>query len=137
MWIKKAETIWIDGEATIDGKIMFKEGKLLTTVNGGTKIIGTVDIGEGVLIAHNCTIVSSSHGIAQGQPIREQPTVNKRIIIEDDVWIGAGAIILGGVRLKKGCIVGAGAVVLEDTIVPEYQVWAGVPAKFIKNRPFV
>lgn len=134
MWIKKAETIWVDDNVKIEGKITFKEGKLLTTVNNGTSITGTVNIGEGVLISHHCIIVSSSHGILLGKPIRQQETVNKRITIEDDVWIGAGAIILGGCVLQRGCVVGAGAVVLEDTVIGENEIWAGVPAKFINKR---
>ena len=53
-------------------------------------------------------------------------------IIEDDVWISSGAIILPGVRIGKGAIIAAGAVVTKD--VEEYSVVAGVPAKKIKMR---
>ncbi|SAI89306.1 hypothetical protein MBBA_2465 [Methanoculleus bourgensis] len=53
------------------------------------------------------------------------------IIIDDDAWIGAGAIIMGGVRVHKCSIVGAGAVVTKD--VPESTVVAGVPARPIKQ----
>jgi acetyltransferase-like isoleucine patch superfamily enzyme len=134
MWIKKTETIWIDDDAKIEGKIMFKEGKLLITVNAGTIIMGTVDIGEGVLIAQNCSIVSSSHGIVLGKPIRQQDTINKRVTIEDNIWIGAGSIILGGCHLKEGCVIGAGSLLLEDTKVGENEIWVGHPAKFLKMR---
>ena len=54
------------------------------------------------------------------------------IIIEDDVWLGAGAKILKGVTLKKGCVCAAGAVVTCD--VPEYAIVGGVPAKVIGWR---
>lgn len=54
------------------------------------------------------------------------------IIVEDDVWIGYGAIILSGVCLKKGCVVAAGSVVTKD--VPSYAVVGGNPAKIIKFR---
>jgi len=54
-----------------------------------------------------------------------------KIIIQDDAWIGAGAIILPNVTIGKGAVVGAGAVVTKD--VPPYTVVAGVPAKEIKK----
>ena len=54
------------------------------------------------------------------------------IIIEDDVWIGSGAVILDGVRVGKGAVVAAGAVVTKD--VEPFTVVGGVPAVFIKNR---
>lgn len=54
------------------------------------------------------------------------------ITIEDDVWIGARAIILKGVRIGKGSVVGAGSVVTKD--VPRYSIVAGSPAKVIKYR---
>lgn len=55
-----------------------------------------------------------------------------KIIIDDDVWIGFGAIILSGVHIGKGAIIGAGSVVTKD--VPEYAIVAGNPAKIIKFR---
>jgi maltose O-acetyltransferase len=54
------------------------------------------------------------------------------VIIEDDVWIGARVIILPGVKIGKGSIVGAGAVVTKD--VEPYSIVAGVPAKLIRKR---
>jgi acetyltransferase-like isoleucine patch superfamily enzyme len=57
---------------------------------------------------------------------------NLRTVIGHDVWIGFGAIILPGVTLGNGVIVGAGAVVTKS--VPDYQIVAGVPAKFIRDR---
>ena len=54
------------------------------------------------------------------------------IVINDDVWIGAGSIILAGVTIGKGAIIAAGAVVNKD--VPEYSIVGGVPAKVLKYR---
>jgi len=54
------------------------------------------------------------------------------IIIEDDVWIGFGVIILSGVKIGKGAIIGAGAVVTKD--VPPYAIAGGNPARVIKYR---
>jgi maltose O-acetyltransferase len=54
------------------------------------------------------------------------------VVIEDDVWIGAKAVILSGVTVHSGAVIGAGAVVTKD--VPENAVVAGVPARVIKTR---
>ena len=56
----------------------------------------------------------------------------KGIIIEDDVWVGAGATILDGSVLAEGSVLAAGAVLTDSTI--PYSVYGGVPAKFIKFR---
>jgi maltose O-acetyltransferase len=55
-----------------------------------------------------------------------------KVIIEDDVWIGIRVIVLPGVKIGKGSIVGAGAVVTKD--VPPWTIVGGVPAKVIKRR---
>jgi acetyltransferase-like isoleucine patch superfamily enzyme len=59
-------------------------------------------------------------------------TESKKVNIENDVWIGQGAIILGGTKVGNGAIIGAGAVVTKD--VPDYAVVGGVPARVIKYR---
>lgn len=55
-----------------------------------------------------------------------------KVIVEDDVWIGHGAIILTGVKIGRGAVVAAGSVVVYD--VPRYSIVAGIPAKKIKMR---
>ena len=66
-------------------------------------------------------------------PMREQGMGEYRpIVIGDDVWIGAGSIILQGVRIGMGAIVGAGSVVTKD--VPPYAIVAGNPARVIRSR---
>ena len=68
-----------------------------------------VIVGDWVTIGHNATV----HGC----------------VIEDEVVIGMGAIVLNNARIGSGSIVAAGAVVPEDTVVPPRTLWAGVPAK--------
>jgi Acetyltransferase (isoleucine patch superfamily) len=64
--------------------------------------------------------------------MKDQPTLVAKIVIEDDVWIGANATILPGVKVGRGSVIGAGSVVNKD--IPEYSLAVGVPAKVIRNR---
>ena len=57
---------------------------------------------------------------------------NGTTIIEDDVWIGHNATIVGGLTIGKGSIIAAGAVVTQN--IPPCEIWGGVPAKKIKDR---
>ncbi|MEJ2118942.1 MAG: acyltransferase, partial [Alphaproteobacteria bacterium] len=74
----------------------------------------------------------ANHGMELGVPIFQQPETKLGIVIEDDVWIGSSVRILDGVRIAKGSIIGAGAVVNRSTI-PD-GIYAGVPAKMIRKR---
>jgi acetyltransferase-like isoleucine patch superfamily enzyme len=106
-----------------------------TTLNEFVVIDGSgqVDIGNWVRIAHGASILSSDHEFKNRKmPIAKQELRLGRIVIEDDVWIGAGAKILRGIKIGKGSIVGAGAVVTKDVL--PYTIVAGVPAKVIKKR---
>jgi acetyltransferase-like isoleucine patch superfamily enzyme len=57
---------------------------------------------------------------------------NKPVVVEDDVWLGADAVVLPGVRVGRGAVVAAGAVVTHD--VPAYAIVAGVPARLVRRR---
>jgi len=87
-------------------------------------------IGDRVTIAPHVTLVVSSGPNNSKLKYIYQRKIGK-ITIEDDAWIGTGAIILPGVTIKKMSIVGAGAVVTRD--VPPFTVVGGVPAKIIKK----
>jgi len=105
------------------------------TVNDYTVLLGRGDliIGDDVRIAPHCVIVAMNHIYKNPDvPISSQGMSSKGITIEDDVWIGASAVILDGVKIGKGSVVGAGSVVAES--IPAYSVAAGVPAKIIKQR---
>jgi acetyltransferase-like isoleucine patch superfamily enzyme len=97
-------------------------------INCVTKVI----IGDDVMIAANTTIVDAGHEINPNTTINKQPTIGQDIIIGNDVWIGAGAIILKGVTIGNGSVIGAGSLINKS--IPPYQIWAGVPARFIRNR---
>jgi acetyltransferase-like isoleucine patch superfamily enzyme len=62
----------------------------------------------------------------------KRPEDDRDVIIGDDVWIGARAIILHGVTIGRGSVVAAGAVVARD--VPSYAIVGGVPARVIRYR---
>lgn len=90
-------------------------------------------IGDGVRIGQGVRISCANHGIKKDKLIFKQKLEkDKDIIIENDVWVGMGACILPGVKIAKGTVVGAGAVVTKNT--EKYSVVAGVPAKIIKYR---
>ena len=103
-------------------------------VNSGTYInaIGEIQIGNHVLIGSNVTISSGIHPTRGDFPIFSRPTIPTKITINDDVWIGAGAVILPGVTLAKGTVIGANAVVTQNT--EEYCIYVGLPARKIKTR---
>lgn len=94
---------------------------------------GSVIIGNKVIIGPNVVIRASDHRFGDiNISIREQGHNAGRIIIEDDVWIGANAVILRDVVIGKGSIVAAGAVVTKN--VDRFSVVGGVPAKVISLR---
>jgi len=104
-------------------------------VNSGTYInaVGSIEIGSYVIIGNNVTVSSGKHPIeGQMPPIVSRQTIPQKIIIEDDVWIGAGAVIMPGIKIAKGTVVGANSIVTKDT--NEYDIVVGCPAKFMRKR---
>lgn len=88
---------------------------------------GGLTIGDHVLIAGQCFVVASRHNFDDpAMPISEQGYSAKGIVIEDNVWIGAGAKILDGVTIGQGAVVGANAVVTVS--VPPGERVGGIPA---------
>lgn len=93
---------------------------------------GGVTIGDRVYTSPFTQIIAVNHVFADPQrPFTEQGITAEGIIIEDDVWLGAGAVITDGVRVGKGAVVAAGAVVTKD--VPPHTVVGGVPARILKT----
>lgn len=94
---------------------------------------GGVYIGDNVLIATQCVIISANHNFERTDvPICKQGNTNERIVIEDDCWLGAGVKVLAGVTIGRGSVIGAGSVVTNN--IPPFSIALGVPARVIKNR---
>ncbi len=94
---------------------------------------GGVSIGDGVYTGPMVQMVAVNHVFYDSaRPIREQGITAKGIVVENDVWIGAGAIILDGVTIGQGSVIGAGAVVTES--IPPYSIAVGTPARPVKDR---
>jgi acetyltransferase-like isoleucine patch superfamily enzyme len=91
-----------------------------------------ITIGNDCFIASSTTINDTGHEYSKHSIIKVQPLTTAKITIEDDVWIGTSCVILQGVTIGKGSVIGAGTIVNKS--IPEYEVWAGVPARFIKKR---
>lgn len=95
---------------------------------------GPVEIGKNVMMGPEVVIYSRNHkhNLVTSPMIQQGYEEYRKVIIDDDVWIGRRVIIMPGVKVAKGCILGAGAVVTKDTV--EYGIYGGVPAKLIGNR---
>lgn len=93
---------------------------------------GGITIGDRVYTAPMVQLLAVNHVYSDPtRPMVEQGITAEGIVVEDDVWIGAGAVITDNVRIGKGAVVAAGAVVTDD--VPPYTVVGGVPARVLKT----
>lgn len=120
-------------------------------IDAGTRIAADVTIGDFSYVNHdsslqNCDVgkycsISSNVNISPynhnmsgitTHPIGDADCVPKRVVIGNDVLISLNAVVLEGIHIGDGAIIGAGAVVTHD--VGKYEVWGGVPAKFLHYR---
>ena len=106
-----------------------------TLIGIGNTIIGPIKIGNNVIFAQNIVASALNHEYRDPNlPIYKQPIITKEIIIEDDCWIAANAVITAGVTIGKHSVIAAGAVVTKD--IPPYSVAVGNPAKILKQYNF-
>jgi acetyltransferase-like isoleucine patch superfamily enzyme len=116
------------GDVVIGPGSVINSGCVLYTGHG-------IRLGANVLIAANCTLAATNHEYRDPtRLIRDQGFMPSRggILIEDDVWIGANAVLLDGAILRQGCIVGAGAVVRDER--EAFSINVGAPARTIGWR---
>jgi acyl-[acyl carrier protein]--UDP-N-acetylglucosamine O-acyltransferase len=95
---------------------------------------GRIIIGEKCIFSQYISVIAANHLIAKDQYMIDQAWDTQKNFVEigDDVWVGSGVSIMPGVRIGKGAILAAGSVVTKD--VGEYEIVAGVPAKYLKHR---
>lgn len=132
------------GKSNIHPTAIIREGEYVTIgdnclinhnclIQAGKSPAGYIKIGNYVHTGVNVMMMAFNHGFyTRDIPTKMQDYLEAPIIINDDVWIGAGSIILSGVTIGKGAIIAAGAVVNKD--VPDYAIVGGVPAKVLKYR---
>ncbi|RME42296.1 MAG: acyltransferase [Chloroflexi bacterium] len=153
VFIDDAVTIYAHrdgGEVRIGDDSTIQRHTILELIRGGNITIGrdthiqsgchltaalaNIVIGDHVQLAPRCALYPYQHGYANlSMPMARQPITSKGdIVIEDDVWLGVGVIVMDGVTIGRGAIVGAGAVVTES--IPAYAIAAGVPARVIGHR---
>lgn len=116
------------GDVRVGKNSYINSGVVIYSGNG-------VNIGEGVLIAANCTFAPVNHEYhAKDKTIMEQRFQPSKggILVEDDVWIGANCVILDGAILRKGCVVGACSLVKGE--LEPYSVNVGNPIRKIGQR---
>jgi virginiamycin A acetyltransferase len=141
----RGSTITIEAGVVIDsfvkikpvggiGDIYIAQGSHL---NSGTVLYSGngIRIGRGVLIAANCTLAPVNHAYRErDRQIANQGFATSKggIVIEDDVWIGAGAVILDGAFIRQGCVVGALSLVAGD--LEAFGVYGGNPLRRLGDR---
>jgi maltose O-acetyltransferase len=94
---------------------------------------GRVVIGKNVRIGQFVRLITASHEIGPSHQRCLVAAVVKPITIETGCWIGAGVTILQGVTIRRGCVIAAGSIVTRST--RRDGLYAGVPARFVKNLP--
>ncbi|WP_302850183.1 acyltransferase [Pseudomonas brassicacearum] len=141
--IRLGDRVWLNDGVELSAMTDISVGEG-TTIQRNVTINGDVSIGKECLLAPNIFISSTSHVHDRyaGVSIREQErritrddflaNYNKPILIGDDVWIGANAVIMPGVKIGSHSVVGANSVVTRD--VPVGAIVVGGPAKIIKFR---
>ena len=106
-----------------------------TRIGLSNVIIGPVTVGNNVIFAQNIVLSGLNHGYEDiNIPPRLQKVTVSPIIVEDDVWIGANAMVAAGVTIGKHSVVAGGSVVTKN--VPPFSVVAGNPAKLLKKYNF-
>ena len=133
--VRIREHVWIQATSTLDNPgvgLRIGEG----TYIGPRTMLGA---GGGITIGRQVTVGAAVHVLAENHefggadvPINAQGVTRRGIVIEDDVWIGNAAIVLDGVRIGRGAVIGAGAVVTRD--VAAESVAVGNPARVIRRR---
>jgi len=105
----------------------------LRNVLWGGKETSILKIGNNVMIGPSVKLIAFNHGMEVSDiPMIYQDSIDKDIIIGDNVWIGANVVVTAGCTIGNGVVVAAGSIVTKD--IPDNAICAGVPAKILKER---
>jgi acetyltransferase-like isoleucine patch superfamily enzyme len=93
---------------------------------------GRIVLGDDALLAPSVFITASDYGTAAGALPKEQPKVERDVVVGAGAWLGTGVVVVAGVTIGEGAVVAAGAVVTRD--LPPHCIAAGVPARVVGQR---
>jgi len=121
--------------SSVEGRLVLGDRVLLAA---GVNIIaagGTIRLGEASGIGQHSVVVAANHQVTLGREylFTAWNEVRTGVEIGDNVWVAANCVLLPGTRIGSNAVIGAGSVVTGE--VPANEIWAGVPARKIKNVP--
>lgn len=121
---------WVAAQVLLHGAVRMGRD---CSLNPGCTVRGRVTLGDGVRVGYQAHLVGFEHRHEDlARPMWQQGVTSRGVTVGDDVWIGAGAIVLDGVTVGAHSIVSAGAVVTKD--VPAWAIVAGNPARVLRDR---
>lgn len=152
------ELVWDRGRMVLLRSAFRRHGRHLVFDPDGDYTYGNIEVGDDVSLGFHAVLLAADSRIVIGSKVMFGPAVtvvagdhntskigefmydihekrpedDRDVIIEDDVWVGTRAVILKGVRVGRGSIIAAGAVVNKD--VPPYTIVGGVPARILGRR---
>ena len=138
----------LEGEFSLADDVIISRGSLLSAMHGCLRLgprvnvganctlysAGGIEIGADTMLAANCYLGGGSYAVRGSleRPLSSQLQPGRGLVIEEDCWLGAGVVVIDGVKIGKGSIIAAGAVVIRD--VEPFSVMAGVPARRVGFR---
>lgn len=118
---------------SIQGRLIIAEKVIIGSGANIRAAGGEISIARNSMLAQQVSLIASNHLISGEKPYRDLPWDESKVgvVIEENVWIGAGVTVLPGCAIGKNSVVGAGSVVTKS--IPANEVWAGIPARKIRN----
>jgi maltose O-acetyltransferase len=130
-------SVWFDPDGTYSFNTISLGSDVFLGIAPTLSAAKSIRIGNKVIFGPHVSIMGGNHNTGEvgrymADVAQKRPGDDPGVVIEDDVWVGTCAVILGGVTVGRGAIVGAGSVVTRD--VPPYSIVAGCPARVLRMR---